>query len=199
MLDVGLSLEKELHNLFVTFPARKGQRAILVAVALDVDLGSVIEEELGHFLVPSKGGKHESSAPVLGAVFHIGLALKEQLDNLDVAKRTGPGQGAIIGGLRRGVDVGIPVQQELGYAHVTLATRLEERGVTGFVAMVDVGATLEEKLDDVLLTLATGEAQHLVQANLRFGDRAKHALRSFGTARVGGVLHSYSPFIRAPF
>ena len=170
VLDVGLSLEKKLHDLLVTFPAGKGQRAILVTVAFDIDFGSVVEEELGHFLVTGKGSEHESGASVLGAMFHVGLALEKKLDNLDVAERTGPREGAVVRRLSRGIDVSVAVQQKLGNAHVTLATRLEERGVPGLVAVVDVRTALEEKLDYVLLSLAAGEAQHLVQANFGLGD-----------------------------
>ena len=147
------------------------------------------------FSCPGEGSKHESGASVFGAMFHVGPALKEELDDLDVAEGARPGECTIIGGLGRGIDVGIAIKKQLGDAHVTLATGLEERarGVAGFVAMVDVGAAFKEKLDYVLLSLTTGETQHFVQANFGLGDRAKDALRSIGTARVGGFLHSISP------
>ena len=55
VLDVGLSLEKKLHDFFMPLPTGKGQWAILVAVTFNVNLGSVIEKKLGHFLVSGRG------------------------------------------------------------------------------------------------------------------------------------------------
>ena len=81
---------------------------------------------------------------------------------------------------------------------MTLATSLEERGVAGLVPVVDVGAALQEQFDDVLLSLSTSQAQHLVQAYLGLSDRSKDALRGFAAARVRTVFHFALVFLSSP-
>ena len=59
--------------------------------------------------------------------------LQEQLDNLLVAKGTRPRQGAVRGGLGGGVDVCVPLQQEVSDGHVALTTGFEEGCVARLV------------------------------------------------------------------
>ena len=111
VLNVGSSLEEQLDDLFVTFPAGKGQWTILVTVGFDVDLRPVIKEELGHFLVAGQCREHESSAAIFGAVFHVGLTFEKQLYDFDVAEGAGPCEGAVVRCLRGSIYVGVPVKE----------------------------------------------------------------------------------------
>ena len=155
VFDVRLPLEKEFDDLLVSLPAGEGEGTVLVAVRLHVDLGRVVQQELGDPFVAGQGGKHEGRAAVFGAVFHARLSLQQEGHYFFVPQGAGPRESAVVRRLGWRVDVRPPIEKQLGDGHVALATSFEKRRVACLVPVIHVRAALEKQFDNILLPLAT--------------------------------------------
>ena len=69
MLLVGAPREEDLHHLVASAGAGEGERRVLGALALGLDVALVVDQDLDDFLVAGGGGQDQRREPLLVAVF----------------------------------------------------------------------------------------------------------------------------------
>ena len=188
VLNVGISLQKQLNNITVPLPTCKGKGAILIAIWLNIDLGSMIKQHGSYFHMTSQSCKHQSCTTIFSSVFNIRRPFQQQLHDGLVAKGASPSEGTVRSGLRGGINVGVVVQQITCHIDVSLTARLQQRCIPRLVSIVNMGSAFQQQLHDVEFALPTCQTHHFIQAHVRLGDRTEHGVRFVNKPRFNTFI-----------
>uniref|UniRef100_A0A182IZA9 Uncharacterized protein n=1 Tax=Anopheles atroparvus TaxID=41427 RepID=A0A182IZA9_ANOAO len=170
-VNVGAHVEQQLHGSHV--PIHGGQherRDAQLTARARVDFGAVLQKQLDDVHVATASRQTERRVVRHVPMLPVRVHAQQQLDHLVPPPGARQRQGRVLRAFRLRLDLRTITQQRVNHFLVAGRRRQYQRREALLVLVLDVGATLDQQLHQVLVSAGTGERERGVMRLENFVD-----------------------------